>query len=78
MISSSRIYEMERKARTPNKFCFPHFEATHWYAADALLAEIKELNRQGVALPGHLLIGVKTLIVSLKQWNQDKDVSNNF
>ncbi|KAK7867815.1 hypothetical protein R5R35_008260 [Gryllus longicercus] len=72
-----QIYEIEKKIRTPGKFCFPAFETTNWYAARALLEEMRELNNQGRMLPSYLLIGVKALILTLKQWNQDKDFNKS-
>jgi hypothetical protein len=33
------------------------------------------MNNMGLKCPLTLLIGVKALIIALKQWNQDKDVS---
>lgn len=72
-----QVYEIEKKIRTPGKFCFPAFEMTNWYAAQALLQEIKQINNQGRLLPNYLLLGVKALILTLKQWNQDKDYNKS-
>ncbi|XP_066997900.1 histone lysine demethylase PHF8 isoform X2 [Anabrus simplex] len=72
-----QVYEIEKKIRTPGKFRFPAFEATNWYAAKALLQEMRTLNNQGTTLPNFLLVGVKSLIFTLKQWNQDKDYNKS-
>lgn len=39
-----RIYELERKMKTPQKFQYPGFETINWFAAKRLLKELKELN----------------------------------
>jgi lysine-specific demethylase PHF8 len=70
-----RIYEIEKKIHTPEKFRFPAFETTNWYAARSIANDLKEMNNMGFKCPLTLLIGVKALIITLKQWNQDKDVS---
>jgi hypothetical protein len=36
---------------------------------------LREMNNLGLKCPLTLLHGVKALILTLKQWNQDKDVS---
>ena len=30
-----RVYELERRVKTQDKFMFPYFETLHWYAAAA-------------------------------------------
>jgi len=70
-----RIYEIEKKIHTPEKFRFPAFETTNWYAARSIANDLREMNNLGLKCPLTLLHGVKALIITLKQWNQDKDVS---
>jgi hypothetical protein len=70
-----RIYEIEKKIHTPEKFRFPAFETTNWYAARSIVNDLRQMNNMGLKCPITLLHGVKTLIMTLKQWNQDKDVS---
>jgi hypothetical protein len=70
-----RIYEIEKKIHTPEKFRFPAFETTNWYAARSIANDMREMNNMGLKCPLTLLHGVKALIMTLKQWNQDKDVS---
>ena len=72
-----RIYEIEKKIHTPEKFRFPAFETTNWYAARSIANDLREMNNVGLKCPLTLLHGVKALIMTLKQWNQDKDVSIN-
>lgn len=73
-----RIYELEKKMKTPAKFQYPGFETINWFAAKKLLKELKELNNEGKKCPTYLLQGVKALLSILKQWNTDKDVSLRF
>lgn len=70
-----RIYEIERKMKTPAKFQYPGFETIHWFAAKRLLKELKDLNSEEKKCPSYFLQGVKALLSILKQWNTDKDVS---
>lgn len=70
-----RIYEIEKKLKTPAKFQYPGFETIHWFAAKRLLKEVKDLNSEGRKCPRLLLHGIKALLSILKIWNTDKDVS---
>lgn len=73
-----QIYEMERRAQTPNKFCYPAFETINWYAASSILMEMKELNKQGKKLPDYLAMGIKALLLRLKRWYQERDVAHKM
>ncbi|XP_049805961.1 lysine-specific demethylase phf2-like isoform X2 [Schistocerca nitens] len=73
-----QIYEMERRAQTPNKFCYPAFETINWYAAGSILMEMKELNKQGKKLPDYLAVGIKALLLRLKRWYQERDVAHKM
>ncbi|XP_021927667.1 lysine-specific demethylase 7B-like [Zootermopsis nevadensis] len=70
-----QIYEIEKKIHTPEKFQFPAFETTNWYAARSIVNDLREMNSMGLKCPLTLLHGVKALIITLKQWNQDKDIN---
>ncbi|PSN57336.1 hypothetical protein C0J52_02107 [Blattella germanica] len=70
-----QIYDIEKKIHTPEKFRFPAFETTNWYAARSIANDLREMNNKGMKIATSLLTGVKTLILTLKQWNQDKDVA---
>lgn len=73
-----RIYELERKMKTPAKFQYPGFETVNWFAAKKLLKELKELNNEEKKCPSYFLQGVRALLSILKQWNTDKDVRGIF
>lgn len=73
-----RIYEIEKKIRTPERFRFPAFETINWYAAKRLCEELKDMNDLGNKVPAYLLQGTKALLFTLKQWSQDRDVSQRL
>jgi hypothetical protein len=70
-----QIYEIEKKIHTLKKSRFPAFETINWYAARSIANDLKEMNNMGLKCPLALLIGVKALVTTLMQWNQDKDNS---
>ncbi|KAG1675211.1 Lysine-specific demethylase 7B [Nymphon striatum] len=67
------IYEMEKRIKTPEKFKFPLFQTTNWYAAKHVFDQIKVFNEESVTCPEYLLLGAKSLSSSLKAWTQEKD-----
>lgn len=69
-----RIYEIEKKTKTVEKFRFPRFESINWFAAQKLHEQIHELNVQEKTCPTILLTGLKALLPVLKLWNTEKDV----
>jgi len=36
-----RIYELERRVQTPDKYMFPYYEPLHWYTAEYILLYLK-------------------------------------
>uniref|UniRef100_T1IVH5 [histone H3]-dimethyl-L-lysine(36) demethylase n=1 Tax=Strigamia maritima TaxID=126957 RepID=T1IVH5_STRMM len=69
-----QIYELERRAKTPEKYRFPRFELINWFAAKHILEQLKSYNDKLIKPPIYLLAGVKSLIASLKMWTQNKDL----
>ncbi|XP_051886163.1 lysine-specific demethylase 7B-like isoform X2 [Pristis pectinata] len=65
-----RIYEMEKRLKTPELFKFPYFEAICWYVANSLRETLKEMREDGCQPQEYLVQGVKSLIPSLKCWIQ--------
>lgn len=41
MFGDCRVYDIEKRIKTPSKYLFPSFETTHWYAAKHVLDTIK-------------------------------------
>ena len=68
-----RVYELEERIKTPNKFRFPSFEAVNWLAAQKLKSDLSDLNSDSTLCPEHLLGGIKSLVITLKSWLQDLD-----
>ena len=46
-----RVYELEKRVKTPEKYLFPNFETLHWYAAKHILDEIKGKVKNGFCSP---------------------------
>ena len=36
-----RIYELEKRVKTPDKYMFPYYEPLHWYTAEYILLYLK-------------------------------------
>ena len=41
LVSSGRVYKLERQLKTPDKFLHPCFETINWYATVYLLDKLK-------------------------------------
>lgn len=41
LFDDCRVYDIEKRIKTPSKYLFPSFETTHWYAAKHVLDTIK-------------------------------------
>uniref|UniRef100_UPI00398E45D3 lysine-specific demethylase 7B-like isoform X3 n=1 Tax=Pristiophorus japonicus TaxID=55135 RepID=UPI00398E45D3 len=65
-----RVYEMEKRLKTPELFKFPYFEAICWYVANSLQETLKEMREDCCQPQEYLVDGVKSLIPSLKCWSQ--------
>ena len=63
-----KIRDMEMRLSTPDKFQFPFFELTHWYAAPAVLRLLEDNLKEKKVPPPHLLEGVRSLVATLKSW----------
>lgn len=70
-----QVYEIEKKIKVAAKFKYPAFEAINWYAAKKIMTQLKEINTDDKKCPAYFLLGIKSLLAVLKQWNTDKDVS---
>lgn len=68
------MYDIEKKIKTVAKFRYPNFELINWFAATHLLKKISDLNSEDRKCPSNILVGLKTLLITLKQWNSEKDV----
>lgn len=66
------IRDMELRMQTPNKFQFPYFEITHWYAAPLVLKIMRD-NCIDQMPPKHLVEGTEVFINALIKWSTAKD-----
>uniref|UniRef100_A0A4W3H680 Lysine (K)-specific demethylase 7Ab n=1 Tax=Callorhinchus milii TaxID=7868 RepID=A0A4W3H680_CALMI len=65
-----RVYEMEKRLKTPELFKFPYFEAICWYVAKSLQETLKELREDNCQPQNYMVEGIKYLIPALKSWIQ--------
>ncbi|XP_046405533.1 histone lysine demethylase PHF8-like isoform X2 [Ischnura elegans] len=72
-----QVYEIEHTMRMAKKYLYPSFQKVNWFAARGLLGELKRVNDSGSKCPSYLLTGLKALVLALKQWSQDKDLSKH-
>ena len=70
-----RVYNIEKSTKAPIRFRYPYFEMIHWFAAERLVDDLKDMNSQGTRCPEHLILGVRALLISLKSWSLEKNVS---
>ncbi|CAH0562106.1 unnamed protein product [Brassicogethes aeneus] len=70
------VYDIEKKIKTEQKFLYPNFEMMNWFAGSKLLEQLVELNTEERKCPTYLLLGLKQLLINLKHWNTEKDVSS--
>ncbi|KAI8511679.1 Lsd1/2 complex PHD finger containing protein Phf2 [Branchiostoma belcheri] len=68
-----QVYDMEKRLKTPEKFLFPYFEATNWYAAKNIMETLKEYNEDLRVPPRYLLDGVHSLLTALRSWTSRKE-----
>lgn len=65
-----RIYDMELYLETEERFMFPSFELTNWYAAANFLDLLKEANDDNKTVEPYLLKGIKSIMAKLKEWSR--------
>lgn len=70
----NRIYEIEKRLNTPEKYRFPAFETLHWYAARYFTAKLKVLNKEKKVAQPYFLNGCRFLKDALRKWLMSKNV----
>lgn len=50
------------------------FQTMHWFAAERIVEDLKDMTRQGSRCPESLIRGVRALATALKSWALTKDV----
>jgi lysine-specific demethylase PHF8 len=69
-----KVYEMELRLNTHEKYRFPAFETLQWYAAKFYTQKLKEINSSKKCITNRLYHGLKYLNNTLKRWVNSKDV----
>ena len=59
---------MEKHICTPEKFRFPHYESTCWFAASRLLTDLREMASRGTKVPSFMTSGARSLMTALRHW----------
>jgi len=72
-----KIYEMENRIKTPDKFLFPFFELTNWYAAPSMVLKLIQDHYKNKVPPEFIVEGVACLIEFLKKWNNESRQENS-
>ncbi|XP_077995362.1 histone lysine demethylase PHF8-like isoform X2 [Glandiceps talaboti] len=68
-----QIHELEKRVKTPERFQFPWFETTMWYAAKHFQDLFKDYRDDEKRPPSYLLDGVKSLCSALRSWTMKKE-----
>ncbi|CAM1323221.1 PHF2 (predicted), partial [Pycnogonum litorale] len=68
-----QVNELENRIKTVEKFKFPYFQTSNWYAAKHILENLKDFIDKKLPCPDYLLSGAKALCSTLKNWTQEKD-----
>lgn len=50
------------------------FQTMHWFAAERMVEDLKDMNSKGSRCPEQLIRGVRALAAALKSWTIEKDV----
>ena len=66
-----QIRDMELRIKTPDKFQFPAFELTHFYASPLVLKILRD-NSSDCLPPKHIVKGTAAFISALKTWSASK------
>ncbi|XP_070559225.1 histone lysine demethylase PHF8-like isoform X2 [Ptychodera flava] len=68
-----QIHELEKRVKTPERFQFPWFETTMWYAAKHFQDLFKDFREDEKKPASYLLDGVKALCSALRSWTMKKE-----
>ncbi|KAH7948340.1 hypothetical protein HPB52_020638 [Rhipicephalus sanguineus] len=66
-----QVYELEKRIDAPNKYKFPSFETTHWFAASYVIEQLRSATASEFKPPSFLIVGAKALMTALKNWTQE-------
>ncbi|XP_049527858.1 histone lysine demethylase PHF8 isoform X2 [Dermacentor silvarum] len=66
-----QVYDLEKRIDAPNKYKFPSFETTHWFAASYVIEQLRSAIASEFKPPSFLIVGAKALMTALKNWTQE-------
>ncbi|XP_019851976.1 PREDICTED: lysine-specific demethylase 7B-like isoform X1 [Amphimedon queenslandica] len=69
----TRVYDMEIRLGTPEKFLHPSYESLCWYAAKNYHQELLEHIQGSSCPPSYLLTGLSSLAHTLHEWTNKKE-----
>ncbi|XP_045028311.1 lysine-specific demethylase 7B isoform X1 [Daphnia magna] len=68
-----KVYNIEVASKAPIRFRFPMFQTIHWFAAERLVEDLRDMSRKGSRCPEQLIRGVRALATALRNWTLEKD-----
>lgn len=74
MLCIFRVYDIEIACKAPIRFRFPLFQTLHWFAAERLVEDLRDMNSQGSRCQEQLIRGIRALASALKNWSMEKEV----
>jgi hypothetical protein len=73
-----KIYEMEKRTHTPDRYLFPNFETLHWFVLKHMRETLTEHREDHTAVPAYLSNGARCLFETLRDWSSDLDLRNRI
>lgn len=61
-------------SKAPFRFRFPSFQTIHWFAAERIVEDLRDMNSKGSRCQEQFIRGVRALAAALKSWTIEKDV----
>ncbi len=62
-------------SKAPIRFRFPSFQTLHWFAAERIVEDLRDMNSKGSRCQEQFIRGIRALAAALKSWTIEKDVS---
>ncbi|PIK41683.1 putative histone lysine demethylase PHF8 [Apostichopus japonicus] len=76
---SLKVYDLEKRLKTPQRFQFPWFETTIWFAAKHLIQRIKEDNvDESSKSISYLLDSTRVMVNTLKSWTSRRELRHHL
>ncbi|EFX82823.1 hypothetical protein DAPPUDRAFT_302352 [Daphnia pulex] len=68
-----KIYNIEVASKAPIRFRFPSFQTLHWFAAERIVEDLRDMNSKGSRCQEQFIRGIRALAAALKSWTIEKD-----